>query len=121
AGLVEDKVAALGAHLVVGGGHGDGVLGASLDAHTAVDALEHVDFEDFGRFEALGAEILNGGLVADDGDALGGAGGAAHVAGDALDVAAVVHLQVMLAAVADGRDVPLVVFRFGAHVVDGGG
>src|SRR5512133_4381661 len=79
----------------------DGVLGAGLLAHAAVDAAQHVDAE-LGRpllFEALG-DVQVAELLRLDADAAGRAGLLAHEAGHALDGAILEPLQLVEAAVA---------------------
>src|SRR5512140_2290775 len=92
------------------GVHADGVLGARLDAEAADDAAQLVDLE--------AHRVLLDGLVVVlarlDVDALGGAGGGAHVAGHAAGLAVGAGNQPVHAAV-PGR-IRLALLR----VVDGG-
>ena len=73
----------------------DGIDGAGLLAHAAIDAPEFIDVELGGVFFAIGPGTF-GGL---DVDAVGRAGRGTHETGDAFDPAFVVLVEAMNAAI----------------------
>src|SRR5437867_4985706 len=93
--LVVDLLGARGGHDVELLRELDGVAGAGLLAHPAVDAAEHVDLEHARALVAVRPRRLLG----HDADAVGGADRLAHEAGHALLAAELVLLQAVLAAV----------------------
>jgi len=88
-GFVEDHFLAAFADDIVEGGQFDGVDGACLFAHATEDAAEFVDFELGGVFFS----VVPGGLGGLDMNAVGGADGGAHHAGDAFNSACGVFVE----------------------------
>jgi len=88
-GLIEDHFLSGAANNIVHRGEFDRIDGAGLFAHAAEDAAEFVDFELGGVFFA----VIPGGFGGLDVDAVGGADGGAHHAGDALDTAGGVFVE----------------------------
>ena len=72
----------------------DGIAGAGLFAHAAVDTAQHVDLEDLRSL----VPVLPGGLLGDDIDAIRWADCLAHEAGDAFFPSKLIDLQAVFAA-----------------------
>ena len=92
--LVEDHLLAGHAHDVVHRGQFDRVDRTGLFAHAAVDAAELIQVE----LDRVLLAVVPGRLFALDVDAVGGAGGRAHHAGDAADPAVLVSVEAVDAA-----------------------